>query len=67
MSDNGSLPTSVRFKQACRISRHRQAFASYNYPKGNAHTGRVFLTMKEGLILLSEGTNPFELTDQFKN
>jgi len=63
MSDNGSQPTSVGFMKACRGMEITQAFTSYNNPKGNADTERVFRTMKEELIWLREWTSPFELAD----
>jgi len=43
-----------------------QAFTSYNNPKGNADTERVFRTMKEELLWLREWTSPFELADRLK-
>lgn len=61
MSDNGSQPTSVGFMKACRGLEINQAFTSYNNPKGNADTERVFRTMKEELLWLCEWTSPFEL------
>jgi putative transposase len=63
MSDNGSQPTSVGFMKACRELRINQACTSYNNPKGNADTERIFRTMKEELLWLREWTSPFELTD----
>ena len=66
MSDNGSQPTSVGFMQACRALDIHQAFTSYNNPKGNADTERVFRTMKEELLWLREWTTPFELADEIK-
>jgi putative transposase len=63
MSDNGSQPTSVGFMKACREMDITQAFTSYNNPKGNADTERVFRTMKEELLWLKEWTSPFELAD----
>jgi len=63
MSDNGSQPTSVGFMKACRELNIHQAFTSYNNPKGNADTERVFRTMKEELLWLREWTSPFELAD----
>ncbi len=66
MSDNGSQPTSVGFMQACRALDIHQAFTSYNNPKGNADTERVFRTMKEELLWLREWTSPFELADEIK-
>jgi putative transposase len=67
MSDNGSQPTSIGFMQACRALDIHQAFTSYNNPKGNADTERVFRTMKEELLWLREWSSPFELADALKN
>ena len=63
MSDNGSQPTSISFMKACHDMDITQAFTSYNNPKGNADTERVFRTMKEELLWLREWTSPFELAD----
>jgi len=63
MSDNGSQPTSISFMKACRDMLISQAFTSYNNPKGNADTERVFRTMKEELIWLREWNSPFEMAD----
>jgi transposase InsO family protein len=63
MSDNGSQPTSMGFMKACRDMGIDQAFTSYNNPKGNADTERVFRTMKEELLWLREWDSPFELAD----
>jgi transposase InsO family protein len=63
MSDNGSQPTSVSFMRSCRVMGVNQAFTSYNNPKGNADTERLFRTMKEELLWLREWRSPFELTD----
>jgi len=63
MSDNGSQPTSIGFMKACRHMDITQAFTSYNNPKGNADTERVFRTMKEELLWLREWDSPFELAD----
>ena len=35
MSDNGCQPTSLAFMKACSTLGIRQAFTSYNNPKGN--------------------------------
>jgi len=50
MSDNGSQPTSISFMKACRDLGVNQAFTSYNKPKDNADSERVFRTMKEELL-----------------
>jgi putative transposase len=63
MSDNGSQPTSMGFMKACRDMGINQAFTSYNNPKSNADTERVFRTMKEELFWLREWNSPFELAD----
>jgi len=63
MSDNGSQPTSIGFMKACRELVIHQAFTSYNNPKGNADTERVFRTMKEELLWLREWTSLFDLAD----
>jgi len=63
MSDNGSQPTSVAFLKACREMGIKQAFTSYGNPKGNADTERVFRTMKEELLWLSEWHSPFALAE----
>ena len=63
MSDNVSQPTSVSFMKACRELDINHAFTSYNNPKGNADTERMFRTMKEELLWLREWTSPFELAD----
>jgi transposase InsO family protein len=67
MSDNGSQPTSMSFMKACREMEINQAFTSYNNPKGNADTERVFRTMKEELLWLREWTSLFELVDALSN
>ena len=64
MSDNGSQPTSLSFMKASRGLNISQAFTSYNNPKGNADTERMFRTMKEELLWLREWTSPFELADE---
>lgn len=66
MSDNGSQPTSVGFMKTGREMGIHQAFTSYNNPKGNADTERVFRTMKEELLWLREWSSPFELADALK-
>jgi putative transposase len=67
MSDNGSQPTSLSFMQSCKVLDIHQAFTSYNNPKGNADTERVFRTMKEELLWLREWNSPFELIEQLKS
>jgi transposase InsO family protein len=66
MSDNGSQPTSKGYMEACQNLGIHQAFTSYNNPKGNADTERVFRTMKEELLWLREWTSPFELVGTLK-
>ena len=64
MSDNGCQPTSISFMKACSDLGIRQAFTSYNNPKGNADTERFFRTMKEELLWLREWSSPFELLNE---
>jgi|LSQX01.3.fsa_nt_gb transposase InsO family protein len=64
MSDNGCQPTSISFMRSCSDLGIKQAFTSYNNPKGNADTERFFRTMKEELLWLREWTNPMELIDE---
>jgi putative transposase len=54
VSDNGCQPTSTNFMAACRVLGLKQIFTSFNNPKGNADTERVFRTMKEDLIWLEQ-------------
>ncbi len=63
MSDNGSQPTAISFMKACKEMDIHQVFTSYNNPKGNADTERLFRTMKEELLWLREWKSPFELAD----
>jgi len=42
----------------CRKLGIRQAFTSYNNPKGNADTQRLMRTLKEELIWLREVDQP---------
>jgi len=64
MSDNGCQPTSISFMKSCSDLGIKQAFTSYNNPKGNADTERFFRTMKEELLWLREWTSPMELMDE---
>jgi len=61
MSDNGSQPTSRRLMTSCAQVGIRQAFTSYNNPKGNADTERFMRTMKEECLWLEEWQSPDEL------
>ncbi len=61
MSDNGCQPTSVAFIKACSNLGIRQAFTSYNNPKGNADTERSIRTAKEECFWLREWKSPTEL------
>lgn len=63
MSDNGTQPTSASFLKACGLLGVRQAFTSYNNPKGNADTERMMRTLKEELLWLREWKDEFEVRD----
>src|SRR4029453_424651 len=56
--DNGCQPTSLAFMRACAAMGIRQAFTSYNNPKGNADTERFLRTLKEELVWLHEWASP---------
>jgi putative transposase len=58
MADNGCQPTSLAFMRACAAMGIKQAFTSYNNPKGNADTERFLRTLKEELVWLCEWTSP---------
>ena len=60
MSDNGCQATSIRFMPDCKALGIKQAFTSYNNPKGNADTERFMRTMKEELVWIREWRNPTE-------
>jgi putative transposase len=64
MSDNGCQPTSLSFMKTCNTLGIKQAFTSYNNPKGNADTERFFRTMKEELLWLREWDSPLELINE---
>jgi transposase InsO family protein len=66
MSDNGSQPTSLSFMKACSTIGIKQAFTSYNNPKGNADTERMMRTMKEELLWLREWPSPTEVTSELQ-
>lgn len=60
ITDNGCQPTSKTFIQACSSLKIKQLFTTWNNPKGNADTERVFRTMKEDLVWTHEWHLPFE-------
>jgi putative transposase len=66
MSDNGCQPTSLAFMRECSRLGIKQAFTSYNNPKGNADTERMMRTIKEECLWLREWTSPFELAHELK-
>jgi len=57
MSDNGCQPTSEGFMRAAASLGIKQAFTSYNNPKGNADTERFMRTLKEELVWINEWTS----------
>lgn len=64
MADNGCQPTSTSFMQACAQMGIKQAFTSYNNPKGNADTERFMRTMKEELVWINEWTSEKQFKDK---
>jgi transposase InsO family protein len=67
ISDNGCQPTSERYMKSCSELGIRQIFTSWNNPKGNADTERVFRTMKEDLVWPYDWQSPFIFQDAFVN
>lgn len=61
VSDNGCQPTSMAFMKAASLMGIEQIFTSYNNPKGNADTERVFRTLKEEMIWTREYQSMGEL------
>lgn len=66
MSDNGSQPTSRAYMSACSLLEIKQAFTSYNNPKGNADTERFIRTIKEECIWLHEFSSLQEAREKIK-
>lgn len=60
ISDNGCQPTSELFMKTCSELNIKQIFTTFNNPKGNADTERVFRTMKEDCIWIHEWQDPFQ-------
>lgn len=67
MSDNGCQPTAVSFMRDCSILGIRQAFTSYNNPKGNADTERMMRTLKEELVWVNEWRSPNDFFSKLAN
>lgn len=54
MADNGCQPTAISFMKTTADIGIKQAFTSYNNPKGNADTERFMRTLKEELVWINE-------------
>lgn len=67
MSDNGCQPTSVSLMKACSLLGIKQAFTSYNNPKGNSDTERMMRTLKEELVWIYEWDNPTHFINHLNN
>lgn len=65
VTDNGCQPTSKSFMQATSQLGIKQIFTTWNNPKGNADTERVFRTLKEDLVWPNEWYLPFEFQGDF--
>jgi len=65
VSDNGCQPTSESFMLACAQLKIKQIFTTWNNPKGNADTERVFRTLKEDLVWVNEWETPFLFQNVF--
>lgn len=66
ISDNGCQPTSEAFMKACSLLGMKQIFTTWNNPKGNADTERVFRTLKEDLVWTHDWNLPFEFQSDFE-
>ena len=67
VSDNGCQPTSVAFMKAASLMGIEQIFTSYNNPKGNAETERVFRTLKEEIVWTREYQSLSQLEKSITN
>ena len=65
ITDNGCQPTSQSFMSSCATLGIKQIFTTWNNPKGNADTERLFRTMKEDLVWPNEWALPFEFQNDF--
>ena len=65
ITDNGCQPTSTTFMKNCSILGIKQIFTTWNNPKGNADTERVFRTMKDDLVWPNEWDLPFQFANDF--
>jgi len=65
ITDNGCQPTSQSFMKACSHLGIKQIFTTWNNPKGNADTERVFRTLKEDLVWTHDWNLPFEFQKDF--
>jgi len=66
ISDNGCQPTSEAFMKACSQLKIKQIFTTWNNPKGNADTERVFRTLKEDLVWTHDWSIPFQFQRDFE-
>ena len=57
MSDNGSQPTSHKFRNVLQRLEIQPTYTAYNNPKGNANTERWFRTFKEDCVWIHEWDN----------
>ena len=65
VTDNGCQPTAQRFMKSCATIGIKQIFTTWNNPKGNADTERVFRTLKEDLVWTHDWNLPFEFQSSF--
>ena len=66
ISDNGCQPTSEKYMKACSQLKIKQIFTTWNNPKGNADTERVFRTLKEDLVWTHDWAIPFQFQQDFE-
>lgn len=66
-SDLGCQLTSTNFMADCRVLGCKRIFTSYNNPKGNVDTERVFRTVKDDLIRLGQWYSFEQLISTLEN
>lgn len=66
ISYNGCQPTSEAYMQAYSQLKIKQIFTTWNNPKGNADTERVFRTLKEDLVWTHDWSISFQFQLDFE-
>ena len=66
ISDNGCQPSSEKYMKECSQLKIKQIFTTWNNPKGNADTERVFRTLKEDLVWTHDWAILFQFQQDFE-